>query len=42
LKAKNLTSFFYDEPLGFEKDPSHETKKIQTKDPLEEIDLGDE
>src|ERR1044072_7918636 len=29
------------EPLGFERDPSISTKRLQAQDPLEEVDLGD-
>jgi len=40
-EGQKLDCVFDDEPLGFEKDLSFETKKIQVQDPLEEIDLGD-
>jgi len=41
VEGQKLDCVFDDEPLGFEKDPSLENKKIQAQDPLEEIDLGD-
>lgn len=40
-EGQRLDCVFDDEPLGFEKDPSLETTKIQAQNPLEEIDLGD-
>ena len=40
LKARGLI-VYDDEPLGFEKDPSISTKRIQAQDPLEEIHLRD-
>jgi len=41
VEGQKLDCIFEDDPLGFEKDHSLETKKIQAQDPLEEIDLGD-
>ena len=42
VEGQKLDYIFYDELLGFEKDPNFETKKIQAQDPLEEINLWDE
>ncbi|MCH81895.1 hypothetical protein A2U01_0002689 [Trifolium medium] len=36
-----LDCIYDDEPLGFEKDPSSSSQKMQAQDPLEEIDIGD-
>jgi len=41
VEGQKLDCIFEDEPLGFKKYLSLETKKIQAQDPLEEIDLGD-
>jgi hypothetical protein len=42
VEGQKLDYIFDDDPLGFEKDPSVSTKKIQAQDHLEEIDLCDE
>lgn len=36
-----LDFIYDDEPLGFEKDALDLNKKMQARDPLEEVDLGD-
>ena len=41
VEGQKLDCVFDDGPLGFEKDPSIENKKIQAQYPLEKIDLGD-
>lgn len=43
-KTSEICSLVYiydDEPLGFEKDPTISTMKMQAQDPLEEVDLRD-
>lgn len=40
-ESRRLDCIYDNEPLGFEKNPLNELQKIQTQDPLEEIDLGD-
>src|ERR1044072_6782564 len=39
--SQRLDCIYDDEPLGFERDPSISTKRMQAQDPLEEVDLGD-
>ncbi|XP_045822028.1 uncharacterized protein LOC123914912 [Trifolium pratense] len=38
---QKLDCIYDEEPLGFEKDPSNSSQKMQAQDPLEEIDIGD-
>src|SRR5580765_2353540 len=38
---QRLDCIYDDEPLGFERDPSISTKRLQAQDALEEVDLGD-
>src|ERR1044072_8749530 len=38
---QSLDCIYDGEPLGFERDPSISTKRLQAHDPLEEVDLGD-
>ncbi|MCH88069.1 hypothetical protein A2U01_0008950, partial [Trifolium medium] len=40
-KMQRLDCIYDDEPLGFEKDPSSSNQKMQSQDPLQEIDIGD-
>src|ERR1044072_4154997 len=39
--SQRLDCIYDDEPLGFERDPSISTKRMQAQDALEEVDLGD-
>ncbi|XP_045792014.1 uncharacterized protein LOC123886769 [Trifolium pratense] len=39
--TQKLDCIYDEEPLGFEKDPSSSSQKMQAQDPLEEIDIGD-
>ncbi|PNY14157.1 retrotransposon protein putative unclassified [Trifolium pratense] len=39
-KTPKLDCIYDEEPLGFEKDPSSSSQKMQAQDPLEEIDIG--
>src|ERR1044072_7034820 len=39
--SQRLDCIYDDEPLGFERDPSISTKRMQAQDPLEEVDIGD-
>src|ERR1044072_2585714 len=39
--SQRLDCIYDDEPLGFERDPSISTKRMQAQDPLDEVDLGD-
>ena len=41
VEGQRLDCIYDDETLGFAKDPSHLTEKIQAQDHLEEIDLVD-
>src|ERR1044072_791465 len=41
LTNQRLDCIYDEEPLGFERDPSISTKRLQAQDPLEEVDLGD-
>src|ERR1044072_2608768 len=38
---QRLDCIYDDEPLGFERDPSISTKRMQAQDSLEEVNLGD-
>ncbi|MCI14504.1 hypothetical protein A2U01_0035635, partial [Trifolium medium] len=40
-RMQRLDCIYDDEPLGFEKDPSSSNQKMQSQDPLQEIDIGD-
>ncbi|MCI31188.1 hypothetical protein A2U01_0052400, partial [Trifolium medium] len=40
-KMQRLDCIYDDEPLSFEKDPSNSNQKMQSQDPLQEIDIGD-
>ncbi|XP_045809707.1 uncharacterized protein LOC123915192 [Trifolium pratense] len=39
--TQKMDCIYDEEPLGFEKDPSSSSQKMQAQDPLEEIDIGD-
>lgn len=41
MENQRLDCIYDHEPLGFEKDPMGPAKKMQTHDPLEEVDLCD-
>ncbi|MCI24885.1 hypothetical protein A2U01_0046071, partial [Trifolium medium] len=38
-EMQRLDCIYDDEPLGFEKDPSSSNQKMQSQDPLQEIDI---
>ncbi|MCI66701.1 hypothetical protein A2U01_0087959, partial [Trifolium medium] len=40
-KMQRLDCIYDDEPLGFERDPVSPNQKMQSQDPLQEIDIGD-
>ena len=40
-ESRRLDCIYDNEPLGFKKNPSNESQRMQAQDPLEEIDLGD-
>ncbi|CAJ2672886.1 unnamed protein product [Trifolium pratense] len=39
--TQKMDCIYDEEPLGFEKDPSSSSQKMQAQDPLEEVDIGD-
>lgn len=40
-ESQRLDCIYYNEPLGFEKEPLVSSKRMQAQNPLEKIDLGD-
>ncbi|PNX85794.1 hypothetical protein L195_g041868, partial [Trifolium pratense] len=40
-EKQRLDCIYDDEPLGFEKDPHSSIQRMQSQDPLQEIDIGD-